>query len=40
MYRLTDCVRDMGDDVWEKVESFDLDLPVGNFDSPTSEHLF
>ncbi|KAG8953823.1 hypothetical protein FRC04_001453 [Tulasnella sp. 424] len=34
-YRLTDCVRDMGDDVWEKVEGFDLDLPVGNFDSPT-----
>ncbi|KAG8953825.1 hypothetical protein FRC04_001455 [Tulasnella sp. 424] len=35
MYRLTDCVRDMCDDVWEKVETFYLYIPVGNFDSPT-----
>ncbi|KAG8932997.1 hypothetical protein FRC01_011397 [Tulasnella sp. 417] len=35
MDRITDCVRDMGDDVWEKVDRFDLYLPVGHFDSPT-----
>ncbi|KIO32941.1 hypothetical protein M407DRAFT_90819 [Tulasnella calospora MUT 4182] len=34
MDHLTDCVRGMGDDVWEKVNRFDLYLPVGNFDSP------
>ncbi|KAG9027703.1 hypothetical protein FS837_004188 [Tulasnella sp. UAMH 9824] len=35
MHRVADCVRDMGDEVWEKVDTFDLYLPVGDFDSPT-----
>ncbi|KAG8927375.1 hypothetical protein FRC01_007571 [Tulasnella sp. 417] len=35
MDRITDCVREMGEEVWEKVDSFDLYLPIGNFDSPT-----
>ncbi|KAG8893660.1 hypothetical protein FRC00_010200, partial [Tulasnella sp. 408] len=35
MYRITDCVRGMGDEVWKKVDSFDLYLPVGDFDSET-----
>ncbi|KAG8953826.1 hypothetical protein FRC04_001456 [Tulasnella sp. 424] len=35
MYRITDCVRGMGDDLWGKVDTFYLYLPVGNFDSPT-----
>ncbi|KAG8953824.1 hypothetical protein FRC04_001454 [Tulasnella sp. 424] len=35
IYSLPDCVRDMGDDIWEKVETFYLFIPVGNFDSPT-----
>ncbi|KAG8939513.1 hypothetical protein FRC00_013845 [Tulasnella sp. 408] len=35
MHRVADCVRDMGDEVWEKVDTFNLDLPVGDFDSPT-----
>lgn len=35
MYRITDCVRGMGDEVWKKVDSFDLYLPVGDLDSAT-----
>ncbi|KIO32928.1 hypothetical protein M407DRAFT_18090 [Tulasnella calospora MUT 4182] len=35
MHRLTEYVQGMGDDVWEKVDRFDLYLPIGNFDSPT-----
>ncbi|KIO32929.1 hypothetical protein M407DRAFT_90682 [Tulasnella calospora MUT 4182] len=34
MHRITECLRGMGDDVWEKVDRFNLYLPVGNFDSP------
>lgn len=40
MYRITDCVRGMGDEVWKKVDSFDLYLPVGDLDSATSKQLF
>ncbi|KAG9048348.1 hypothetical protein FS837_000220 [Tulasnella sp. UAMH 9824] len=32
--RITESLQGMGDDIWEKVERFDLYLPVGNFDSP------
>lgn len=32
--RITESLRDMGDDIWETVDRFDLYLPVGNFDSP------
>ncbi|KAG8932998.1 hypothetical protein FRC01_011398 [Tulasnella sp. 417] len=40
MYRVTDCVRGMGDDVWERVDRFDLYIPIGDFDSPTSKQPF
>ncbi|KAG9024275.1 hypothetical protein FS837_005435 [Tulasnella sp. UAMH 9824] len=31
--RITESLQGMGDDIWEKVDRFDLYLPVGNFDS-------
>ncbi|KAG8912519.1 hypothetical protein FRC00_004349 [Tulasnella sp. 408] len=34
MDSLTDFIRDVGDDAWTKVDTFNLYFPVGNFDSP------
>ncbi|KAG8985112.1 hypothetical protein FRB90_004929 [Tulasnella sp. 427] len=35
MDRLAECLRGIGDGVWEKVDEYNLYLPIGDWDSPT-----